>query len=481
LATLAVLTTGLFAAPGALGASEVSGFFGSLSFQAGAGVANDLTVAASSSTVTFSDPQDTINESLANCAGSGTNTVVCVAGVSEEFFGVNVTLDEFTADANNDSLTVSGSLRVSGSGVEGNDTLSSSGTGRFEASGGAGNDIVTGGSGDDSLSGDEGTDTVNGNGGIDGVQGGEGAGDVVNGGAGSDVFIATAGDGGADQLNGDAGQDLLLLLALGGGPPPAFVVDLAGGSVSSGGETDALGSMDDAVTFQGGDTVTGTAEANRIITALDEEPVLAGVGGIGAELPVDAGDTVDPLGGSDYVITGDGNDVANLVDGSADKLECGSGTDVVQADQLDTLVECETVTVTNVTPVGSAPLDTAKPRCTLKGVAKSYRRKAFLRGLRAKVSCNEPVTLEAELTTRASAKGKRSQHASISRAGDLVLAESFSGAKTAATLTLRPAVPRALLPASFRATLRIVARDAAGNATVLQRSIRVKPDRKKKS
>jgi hypothetical protein len=485
LASIAVLTMSLAIAPGAWAASEVNGFFGSLSFQAGPGIANKLTVVASPTSVTFTDPQDTINESLVNCAGTGTNTVVCTPE-AEKFSGVTVTLDAFGPDSNDDTLTASGSLRVSGSGLGGSDTLTSGSTVRFEAFGGSGGDLLTGGPGDDNLSGEEGSDTVIGNGGIDALQGGEGALDIVNGDAGSDLFLLTAADGASDQLNGGSGQDMLLFLSFGTGAAPSFVVDLAS-SASSAGETDSLSSMEDAVTFQGGDTITGTAGANRIISALDEEPVLAGVGGIGAEIPVDAGDTVNPLGGSDLVSTGDGNDIVNLVDGSGDQLDCGTGTDAVQADQLDSLVECENVAVTNVPLTGPTtpppPADTAKPSCVLNGVAASYTRKAFLSGVRAAVGCDESVTLEAELTTRASAKGKgkgkRIPRASISRAGDLVLAEALSGATTATTLVLRPSVPRSLLPASFSATLRIVARDGAGNATVLQRAIRVKPDRKK--
>jgi Ca2+-binding RTX toxin-like protein len=395
---------------------------------------------------------------------------------------LEVRLDEGAVDLNNDTLTVSGTLTVSAYGGEGNDILTSTGTGRFEPSGDDGNDTVTGGPGNDSVSGGEGVDTVNGGAGHDAVQGGEGDGDVVGGGPGNDLFIAVAGDGNGDVQDGGPGFDQALYLGETEGTPPSYALNLAAGSASSGGETDALANVEDATTFQGADTVTGSPGANHIITALDEETFFIALSGL-SELPVDGGDTVNPLGGPDFVKTGASNDIVNLVDGTADRADCGSGTDTVQADPIDELIDCENVTLV---PPATAPSDTAKPKCTLKGVARSYSRKAFLKGLRATVSCNEQVTLEAQLTTPAPAAGKgkkggnRRVPAVAFRAGDVVLAEKSFGFAQKRVVRLKPlARLSSQLGGSFKATIRIVARDQAGNATVLQRTVSVTPDRPK--
>lgn len=452
-----------------------------LSFHADAGVADNVTIAATRKTLTISDSADTIETTISACSGSGSKEVVCTASAlppPSEFVGMSIALDAGVADLNNDTLTVSGSLNVSAAGGEGNDILTSTGTGRFEPSGDDGNDTVTGGPGNDSVSGGEGTDIVNGGAGHDAVQGGEGDGDVVGGGPGNDLFLAVAGDGSGDVQDGGPGFDQALYLGETEGTPPSYALNLAAGSASVGGETDTLVNVEDATTFQGADTVTGSQGANHIITALDEETFLVALSGL-SELQVDAGDTVNPLGGPDFVKTGAGNDIVNLVDGAVDRADCGSGTDTVQADPVDELVDCENVTL-------AQPAGAAKPKCTLKGVARSYSRKAFLKGPRPTVSCNQQVALEAQLTTPAPAAGKgkkggnRRVPAVAFRAGDLVLAEKSFGFAQKRVVRLKPlARLSSQLGGSFKATIRIVARDRAGNATVLQRTVSVTPDRPK--
>jgi hypothetical protein len=488
LALAVTLIATLAATPGAFAGTLEQPFGGSLRFQADAGVANNVTAVATPTTLTISDSADTITTTIPTCSGSGTNKVECSSlGLPppSKFFSMSIALDEGSPDPNNDTLTVGGSLNVSASGGEGNDTITSTGTGRFEASGDEGNDTVTGGPGNDSVSGDEGVDTVNGGAGHDSVQGGEGNGDVVGGGAGNDLFIAVAGDGNGDVQDGGPGFDQALYLGETEGVPPSYTLNLAAGSASGGGETDTLANVEDATTFQGADTVTGSQGANHIITALDEETILVTLSGV-SELQVDAGDTVNPLGGPDFVKTGAGNDIVNLVDGTPDRADCGSGTDTVQADPIDELIDCENVTLTPLVTTAAAAAnrtasDAGKPNCTLSGVARSYSRKAFLKGPQPSVSCNEDVELEAQLTTAAPLGGKGSRsRASVSRAGDLVLAEKSFGFAQKHVVRLKP-IGRlsSQLGGRFKATIRIVARDRAGNATVLQRTVSVTPDRPK--
>jgi hypothetical protein len=499
LSTLAaVFVASLAGAPGALAASTLTAEdTGVITFRltAEAGKANNVTVAASKNSLTISDSGDTITHTVAGCTPSG-EEVECFS-LGKDFSKVVLDLGD-----EDDMLAASGSIEIFSGGEAGNDTLSATGFVPFEAFGGLGSDTLNGGSGADTLSGGEGADTVHGNGGNDAMTI-EGGGDVARGGEGNDLFVGAAGLGGGALEDGGPGVDTVFYFSVEPeAPPPSYTVDLGAGSIGSGGSSDTLVGIEDAITFQGADTVTGSAGANRINTATDEEILLGIVGGGLGGLPVDAGDTVDPKGGPDFVTTGAGNDIVNLVDGSGDRLDCGPGTDIVQADQLDELIACENVTRSTVTPTGSPSppspppppsppvADTAAPTCSLKGVRRSYRRKAFLRGLRAAVSCNEPVTLEARLTTRAKAgaqpqgkrEGKRRRRAAISRAGDLVLAEASASVAPAGALRLRPLGRlRSQLGPRFRAVVRIVVRDLAGNATILQRAVRVKPDRKKRN
>jgi hypothetical protein len=75
----------------------------------------------------------------------------------------------------------------------------------------------------------------------------------------------------------------------------------------------------------------------------------------------EADDQVIPNKGKDEVSTASGDDVVDARDGVADKIFCGTGTDTVYADQLDSVaVDCDTVTRTTVA-VGLAPVGGGAP------------------------------------------------------------------------------------------------------------------------
>ena len=148
--------------------------------------------------------------------------------------------------------------------------------------GAAGRDVLLGGHGLDTLAGGDGADLMIGWGAVDKMYGGHGA-DDLSGGAG------------ADWLEGGPGDDSL---------------------------TDWLPTSFDADSPADADVLTG-GPGNDFVGITD---------------------------GTDLVRTGSGDDQVKLVDdGVADEIWCGLGTDEVlyysPLDPLDTLNDCETVTV----------------------------------------------------------------------------------------------------------------------------------------
>jgi hypothetical protein len=124
-------------------------------------------------------------------------------------------------------------------------------------------------------------------------------------------------------------------------------------------------------------------------------------------------------------------------------------------------------------PVEPAPLgpDTAAPVITLHRVPSRLTVKRFLRGVVARVTSTEPVSLEIALLGRA-------RTASIARAGDLVLAERSVGISAAARrVRLKPSRRLVARTRRFTVRLRVVATDAAGNRTAAVKRIRVGPRR----
>lgn len=477
LAVSVVAAAGVLAlAPAAAEAAStvmVSNFtsYKSVYFQAAANVANRVTVSTASSNITITDPADTITENEAECTGNGTNTVSC----TDPLFGTaplgliaNIFYLDAAADtAQNDTFTASGPLgaRVSGfagddvltgspadsgelfDGGDGNDaidTRGSDGTLSNFAQGDAGDDQLTGGPSRDFLNGGPGKDTLLAGAGDDGLDGGGGDGDLVDGEAGEDSVFGTTGDGAGDVQRGGPGIDTLSYFSA---TPVAFSLDLTSNTsgLRSGSEIDSSTGFEDAATGRGGDQVLGTAEPNNITTS-------------------EGNDTVDGRAGADFITTSDGDDTVSARDGSADRIRCGNGTDSATADQLDETFDCETVARAQVTPVKT---DQRAPTCRVRRLESRYRRRAFLRGLRARIDCNERFAAKVTLTGRG-----------VSRAGGVVLVERSLKLGGDRTVRLRPSarVRRALarLRRGFRVTVRVEARDAARNRKVATRRISVR-------
>jgi Ca2+-binding RTX toxin-like protein len=356
----------------------------------------------------------------------------------------------------NDILTVTGPLPGNLTGRGGGDTMSG-GDGFDAMQGGDGSDFMSGNAGDDQLTADQGTvPSPN---------------ELADGGPGNDILVANTGNGGGDRYVGGPGTDRLIALAGPDGTSP-LSVDLAAGVLSAATpapESHSVSGVEDVITSQGGDTVTGDSGSNVIDTSLN---FLVSLGG-GSAPPADQGDTVNPGAGVDSVYTGDGNDTINSNDGFGDSIRCGPGTDTVVADPLDTLLDCESVTVVQ----GPGP-DVQAPRCTLSGVQPTVTTKSFFGGFNLKVACDESARLLVQVVARV----KRAGQVTTSAVGELVLAEATRAAGTGArTLRLKGSKRfKRSLGKRFTVRLRVESTDAAGNRSVTTKKLVVKPPKPKR-
>jgi streptogramin lyase len=133
-----------------------------------------------------------------------------------------------------------------------------------------------------------------------------------------------------------------------------------------------------------------------------------------------------------------------------------------------------TVTATGPPRVVTPPADTTAPRLTLGSVAARMAQTAFRKGLAVRITPSEAVTLDVTLSVKPS-------RATLATAGELVLFERTVTANRATTLAVKPSARRLGRPRkAFRALLRVVATDNAGNRTTVSRIITVQPDRKRR-
>ena len=222
--------------------------------------------------------------------------------------GINTHADE-PSDLDTDIL-YQGQEELSAFGGVGVDTFSAAGgagTGDpidtpIAFDGGAGADVLTGGPRGDSLIGGEGPDSL-------------------RGGDGDDLLDGSAGD---DLIAGDAGSDTIQFQT----PAAGATVDLA---VSGQQNTIAAG-FD---TLQSVENAVGTSFADRLLG--DDGPnELRGLAG---------NDTLVGRGGVDRLTAEFQNDTINSRDGGPDFVDCGDGTDSVEADLAgtDALIGCESV------------------------------------------------------------------------------------------------------------------------------------------
>ena len=248
-------------------------------------------------------------------------------------------------------------------------------------SGGIDNDLLTGGPGDGILSGNAGDDVIDGGGGADVLLGGEGADTASYASRTAPVaadLSVPGGDGEANE-NDNIASDVEKLT--GGAAGDTLVGDAAGNVLNGLGGDDTLyggdafdqllgGDGNDALIGDGGNDFLKGEGGNDGLNGGDGEDKLEG--GAGDDI-LDGGPGADSLGGeggsdtasyalrtadvsvtldgnaddgqageNDFirtdvrnVTTGSGDDTINSRDGKAGKINCGGGSDVVDADTDD--------------------------------------------------------------------------------------------------------------------------------------------------
>ena len=456
--------------------------------------------------MTITDTGATITETAPECTGDTTNTVVCTppAGATVESSSVDL-------GDGNDVGTANGAIGGLLDGDEGDDNLTGSDTntdgenvtggngndgintrnvgapadpfgfgftnGDFATGdddggdpAGDGNDVIFTGNGNDFVSGEGGVDAISTGAGQDNANGDEGDGDRIDLGPGDDSTFLSAGtgDGVSDVVEGGDGFDSLSYQGASNFNPPtevvidALTVDLTAGTASRTSatptpESNTVAGFEDLNTGTSTDNVNGTAGSNAIETGFGN-------------------DVVNPQGGADAVFLGSQDDTANTVDGSSDRVFCGPGADTVTADQFDEVsADCENVPPRTIArPAGA---DEVAPVCKTTRVKRNYNSKAFRRGIRARVACNETATVTLQILV-----GVKGGKIITSKVGDLVLAEKTVTIGPAAKSTrLKPRKKLAVkLPKRFKGRVKIDARDEFGNRSVKNKRIKVKPSKKGK-
>jgi Ca2+-binding RTX toxin-like protein len=250
--------------------------------------------------------------------------------------------------------------------------------------GGAGNDTLEGYEGDDTLDGGDGNDTVNGNAGNDVVRGGNGD-DVVNG----DNYKTP----GNDVIDGGPGYDQIDDWSIPDAPTHPQPTVTQDGVANDGrpGEADNVTGVE-KFDFHVNATFTGTdgADVVSVLNVSEGASTISGLGGNDVLKGGDSPDTIDGGSGDDDLnggngadtitggpgkdqIVGDataggcyvigylgtcktpwGNDTINAVDGEADNIDCGPGTDTANVDAIDVVANCETVNKSGA-PGGTGP------------------------------------------------------------------------------------------------------------------------------
>jgi len=115
------------------------------------------------------------------------------------------------------------------------------------------------------------------------------------------------------------------------------------------------------------------------------------------------------------------------------------------------------------------PADVTDPAITVTGPPGRLSPKRFRRGVVARITPNEPVSLELALLGRA-------RTARIARAGDVVLAErNLTLSAASRRVRLKPSRRLVARAKRFTVRLRVIATDAGGNRVRVTRTIRVRP------
>jgi RTX calcium-binding nonapeptide repeat (4 copies) len=453
----------LLACAAPAGASSVSNTHdagtlpGGVTYAAGAGEVNHLTVSGDAASVLLGDavaivpvavvPAPPAVPPVNDCVAPGVVTASCPLGP------LTVTL----GDQNDTIATAAGAPAISVDAGAGNDVLldavrspgtafngdvgvdRSDYTGRGEPLSVSMNGIADdGASGEgDNIAGDEviggsGDDTISGNSGANGLVGGDG----------NDFLTAGIGD---DSLDGGAGND-----TLDGGP--------------------------------NNDTLRGGDGADQLIGAAGADLLVGGPG-------------------PDAISGGDGNDTISAADGVAETINCGAGIDTVVADlgaggATDTRIGCENVTGPAAPPVAPGapgapapptgvppglvavlapgvanPSDLTPPGATLRKIGRQRLRAVLARGVPLQVACAEACGVSIALSVERAAARRLGLD---SRSSPVVVATGTARRSTAGPVRVRAKFTRRAKTALRRSrrltlTAQVLVSDASGNGTLLTR------------
>jgi Ca2+-binding RTX toxin-like protein len=313
------------------------------------------------------------------------------------------------------------------------DSELSGGPGRDELTGGPRADLLAGGDGDDALAGGPGDDLAAPSDAI--AAPGEGGGEPGEN-EGSEV------DAGADTFSGGDGFDTLSYATR--VAPVAATLD----GVANDGEANERDNAGPDV-----EAITGGRGADRLVGSERTERFTGGAGD----------DVVEPGPGIDEVRAGDGNDTVRAQDGTGEWISCGAGTDTLSGDHDDVPVSCETAVL-------SAARDVRKPRVKIDSLPRRPRYRHVRRGLRPRLSANEPVSYVVELLGAAT-----SAHISAAKPFNLTLVRrTIRMTSKPRRISLRPA--RALLGPrrKLRVRIRVTATDVAGNVRVVRKTVKAR-------
>ncbi len=462
-AALSAVACGLLLAlPSSALAGTVSNDPDSPSFDSNPGETNNVTVAASPGSVTFSDATTAVT--TADCTQVNPNTVTCTPPPGSTGFS---SYGVFAGDLN-DAINANGPLGGSIFGDEGNDSVV--GSNENSATPDPATGLALGGN--EFLDGGPGTDSVQGRGGDDTGRGGDTAGGSLNddgdqvdlGPGDDDASVSGADDGVNDSYQGGPGIDFVGASNSSPGPPTtpfdAFSANLATGAFAKTNNTpenDAVAGFEDYDGSPGINAVVGTAGSNVIDTGPSNDSVTPGLG-------------------ADQLVLREGDDSADTRDGFSDRVQCGAGTDTVAADQFDELTNCERVSVTKARPAGA---DLVAPKCKITKVKRRYSRKSFFKGVKPRITCSEAARLTVQEYVGVKRSGKL---VTTSKVGDLILAEkTVKLGKLVNTVKLKASKRLGKrLPKRFKAKIRVTAQDEFGNRSVVTKRVVVKNKKKSK-
>ena len=312
-----------------------------------------------------------------------------------------------------------------------------------ELTGGPGADALTGGNGADLLSGGDGDDQLSGGPGDD-VAAPSDPVAVPDGATDPGEGVGSAADAGADRFRGGPGLDLISYAAR--SAPVTATLNGVADDGEAGERDDVGGDVEGIEGGAGADLLTGRDGPQRID------------GGPG-------GDVIDPGRGLDDVRAGPGDDTVRALDGTSEWVHCGDGRDTMSGDFDDLPVRCERTTL-SAAPPGA---DRRKPKVKLDSLPRRPRYAHVRRGLRPRVSANEPVSYVIELLGVA-----RSAHISAAPYNLVLVRKTLKRTSRPRRVTLRPKIALLGPRRKLRVRIRVTAEDAAGNVRKVRRTIKAR-------